>query len=70
MATHSLTFNLTTDQVVALSCALDEHYQANIDALEDGCHSDDALANFRKQCQALDVLINSIGKIVEPSNAQ
>lgn len=72
MATHTLTFNLTTDQVIALNSALDEHYEANADAIADSGtgFSDAQKSHFQKQCEALDVLINSIKKIVEPKNAK
>lgn len=71
MATHSITFNLTTDQVTSLNSALNEHHDANTDALNDGGFSNDQISHFKKQCEALDVLISSIKKIVsEPDYAK
>lgn len=73
MAIHSLTFNLTTEQVISLNGALNEHYEANADALADGGtgFSDAQKSHFQKQCEALDVLISSIKNIVsEPTYAK
>ena len=73
MSTHSITFNLTTEQVINLNSALNEHYEANADAIADSGNGfcDAQKSYFQKQCEALDVLINSIKNIVsEPNHAK
>lgn len=70
MATHQITFNLTTEQVVNLNGALNEHYEANTDALSDGGRgfNNEQISHFKQQCEALDVLISSIKNIVSEPN--
>jgi diphthamide synthase (EF-2-diphthine--ammonia ligase) len=72
MTTHSLTFNLTTEQVNSLNSALSEHHEANTDAINSGSlFSNDEMSRFAKQCEALDILISSIKNIVsEPTYAK
>lgn len=73
MSTHSLTFNLTTEQLNSLNSALSEHHECNTDALTDGGvgFSDAQKSHFQKQCEALDILISSIKNIVsEPTYAK
>ena len=69
MSTHSLTFNLTTEQVNSLNSALSEHFEANTDSINSGSlFSNDEMSRFKKQCEALDILINSIKNIVSEPN--
>lgn len=68
MATHTLTFNLTTEQVASLNSALNEHHEANTDAINSDAFTNSEISAFKKQCEALDVLINSIKRIVSEPN--
>ncbi len=72
MSIHSITFNLTTEQVNNLNSALNEHHEANTDAISsDGLFSNNEMSNLKKQCEALDILISSIKNIVsEPTYAK
>lgn len=63
MVLHNITFSLTTEQVAHLNDALQEHYDANQDALNSKGFENEYTA-LKKQCDALQIMINSIKNIV------
>ena len=63
MATHNINLQLTTDQVIHLNEALQEHYDCNIDALSSSTFASQFPA-LHKQCDALQVFMGSIKNIV------
>lgn len=63
MALHNITFNLTTEQVIHLNDALNEHYSCNMDAMSSICFAEEA-PTLQKQCEALQTLMDSISEIV------
>lgn len=63
MVLHDINFKLTTEQVAHLNEALKEHYDCNIDAMECSTFAIQYPA-LKKQCDALQVLMDSIKNIV------
>lgn len=63
MILHDINFKLTTEQVAHLNEALKEHYDCNIDAMECSTFASQYPA-LKKQCDALQVLMDSIKNIV------
>ena len=69
MATHKISLELTTEQLIHLNTALHEHKQANEDALAYHGFASEYPELF-KQCEALQIFIDNIESIVpEVSNA-
>lgn len=62
MATHKISLELTTDQLIHLNTALGEHKQANNDYLAG--RDFDKYPELLKQCEALEVFMNNIKSIV------
>lgn len=63
MPLHSITFQLTTEQVSHLNVALHEHRDCNIDAMGSSDFANE-YPQLKKQCDALQILIDSIKNIV------
>lgn len=63
MTTHTITLELTTEQLVHLNDAMNEHYECNADALTTDSFKDERLPLIR-QCEALQTFIDSIKHIV------
>lgn len=63
MATHKISLELTTQQLIHLNDALREHQQANDDALASNLFLEDHPALFQ-QCEALQIFIDTIKNIV------
>lgn len=63
MATHKISLELTTDQLTHLNNALNEHQQANLDALVTPGFRNER-SDLLKQCEALQVFIDTIESIV------
>lgn len=63
MVLHNINFSLTTEQVAHLNDALQEHYDANQDAMGSKGFESEYPA-LKKQCDALQIMINSIENIV------
>lgn len=63
MATHKISLELTTEQLIHLNTALNEHKQANLDALSSPGFENEYSGLF-KQCEALQLFIDNIKSIV------
>lgn len=63
MATHTINLTLTTEQVIHLNNALNEHLQANIDAISSEYFQSETSDLF-KQCDALQTFIDTISNLV------
>lgn len=63
MSQHTITLNLSTDQLTHLNDALNEHKQANIEAIASTSFQEEHSHLF-KQCDALQVFIDTISDLV------